>query len=148
MSKTAEKSRKTSGKGIDRGPMMSGSEILVACLEREGVDTIFALAGPLLHLFGRNFPEGALAMRILIIGQFCNVLVGPTGAVLNMTRYDRLMNKLAMISVVVNFVVSAWLAPSWGAAGAATGSSAGLVVLNGLAWYFIRRKLGFSTIRL
>ena len=109
---------------------------------------VLALAGPLLHLFGRNFPEGALAMRILIIGQFCNVLVGPMGAVLNMTRYDRLMNKLAMISVVVNFVVSAWLAPSWGAAGAATGSSAGLVVLNGLAWYFIRRKLGFSTIRL
>jgi acetolactate synthase-1/2/3 large subunit len=46
MSKTAEKSRKTSpGKGIDRGPMMSGSEILVACLEREGVDTIFAYPG-------------------------------------------------------------------------------------------------------
>ena len=109
---------------------------------------VLVFAGPLLHLFGRDFPEGALAMRILIIGQFCNVLVGPTGAVLNMTRYERLMNKLALISVAVNFVVSAWLAPSWGAAGAATGSSAGLVVLNGLAWYFIRRKLGFSTIRI
>ena len=29
----------------DRGPVMDGSEILVACLEREGVDTIFAYPG-------------------------------------------------------------------------------------------------------
>ncbi len=29
----------------ERGPAMSGSEILVACLEREGVDTIFAYPG-------------------------------------------------------------------------------------------------------
>ncbi len=29
----------------DRGPVMDGAEILVACLEREGVDTIFAYPG-------------------------------------------------------------------------------------------------------
>ncbi len=46
MSKTTEKNRKASAsKSVDRGPMMSGSEILVACLEREGVDTIFAYPG-------------------------------------------------------------------------------------------------------
>ena len=43
MMKTA---KKTSGrKGAELGPTMSGSEILVACLEREGVDTIFAYPG-------------------------------------------------------------------------------------------------------
>ena len=31
--------------GPDRGPVMDGAEILVACLEREGVDTIFAYPG-------------------------------------------------------------------------------------------------------
>ena len=30
---------------MELGPTMSGSEILVACLEREGVDTIFAYPG-------------------------------------------------------------------------------------------------------
>ncbi|HWQ91924.1 MAG TPA: biosynthetic-type acetolactate synthase large subunit [Clostridia bacterium] len=39
-------SKKTAAvKKVERGPSMSGSEILVACLEREGVDTIFAYPG-------------------------------------------------------------------------------------------------------
>jgi acetolactate synthase-1/2/3 large subunit len=46
MSKAIESSRKKApAKTTERGPVMSGSEILVACLEREGVDTIFAYPG-------------------------------------------------------------------------------------------------------
>src|SRR5512139_1161914 len=45
MSKTKEKSSKPAKKQGELGPTMSGSEILVACLEREGVDTIFAYPG-------------------------------------------------------------------------------------------------------
>src|SRR5258705_3575432 len=46
MSKTTQTPRKASQtKGSELGPTMSGSEILVACLEREGVDTIFAYPG-------------------------------------------------------------------------------------------------------
>ena len=46
MNKTAEIAKPAApGKHLELGPMMSGSEILVACLEREGVDTIFAYPG-------------------------------------------------------------------------------------------------------
>src|SRR5712671_264539 len=46
MSKTTEANKKANpSKRSERGPTMSGSEILVACLEREGVDTIFAYPG-------------------------------------------------------------------------------------------------------
>ena len=46
MSKTTEtKKRVPTDKNLELGPTMSGSEILVACLEREGVDTIFAYPG-------------------------------------------------------------------------------------------------------
>jgi acetolactate synthase I/II/III large subunit len=45
MSKTTEMPQPTAGKNVEVGPSMSGSEILVACLEREGVDTIFAYPG-------------------------------------------------------------------------------------------------------
>src|SRR5882757_74057 len=47
MSKTthAEMKQASGEKRGELGPMMSGSEILVACLEREGVDTIFAYPG-------------------------------------------------------------------------------------------------------
>lgn len=44
MSKTTDKTKKAA-KRSELGPTMSGSDILVACLEREGVDTIFAYPG-------------------------------------------------------------------------------------------------------
>jgi len=46
MSKITEQTKKTpAAKSVELGPTMSGSEILVTCLEREGVDTIFAYPG-------------------------------------------------------------------------------------------------------
>jgi acetolactate synthase-1/2/3 large subunit len=42
---TSVSSQATNSPLPDRGPVMDGSEILVACLEREGVDTIFAYPG-------------------------------------------------------------------------------------------------------
>src|SRR5712671_6426391 len=46
MSKTTEANKKANpSKNSELGPTMSGSEILVTALEREGVDTIFAYPG-------------------------------------------------------------------------------------------------------
>ncbi len=45
MSKTTETSKKAAEPATELGPSMSGSQVLVACLEREGVDTIFAYPG-------------------------------------------------------------------------------------------------------
>ena len=42
---TATEKKTRAAKRAEVGPAMSGSEILVACLEREGVDTIFAYPG-------------------------------------------------------------------------------------------------------
>ncbi len=42
---TATTPAPTTNAAPDRGPVMDGAEILVACLEREGVDTIFAYPG-------------------------------------------------------------------------------------------------------
>ena len=45
MSKTTEAPKKAAERHAEIGPAMAGSEILIACLEREGVDTIFAYPG-------------------------------------------------------------------------------------------------------
>ncbi len=45
MSKTTEMAKKAADRDVELGSTMSGSEILVACLEREGVETIFAYPG-------------------------------------------------------------------------------------------------------
>jgi len=44
MSKTLEK-KTAARKRADIGPAMKGSDILIACLEREGVEAIFAYPG-------------------------------------------------------------------------------------------------------
>src|SRR5437762_890591 len=44
-SKTAKGASISGGKAPNRGEAMVGAEVLVACLEREGVDTIFAYPG-------------------------------------------------------------------------------------------------------
>jgi len=43
--KTKKPSRSPKSSAPDRGPVMNGAEILVACLEREGVDVVFAYPG-------------------------------------------------------------------------------------------------------
>jgi acetolactate synthase I/II/III large subunit len=45
MSKPIATNKKNASKRAEIGPSMTGSEILVTCLEREGVDTIFAYPG-------------------------------------------------------------------------------------------------------
>src|SRR6058998_42210 len=45
MSKTSTIAKTSAHKRADIGPTMSGSAILVACLEREGVEAIFAYPG-------------------------------------------------------------------------------------------------------
>ena len=42
---TVETNKAPATKRAEVGPAMLGSEIIVACLEREGVDTIFAYPG-------------------------------------------------------------------------------------------------------
>jgi len=43
--KTTKKPLSGAGKGVERGEAMTGAEVLVSCLEREGVDVIFAYPG-------------------------------------------------------------------------------------------------------
>ncbi len=45
--KTKKASSSAKSAAPDRGKVMDGSEILVSCLEREGVDVIFAYPGGL-----------------------------------------------------------------------------------------------------
>src|SRR6201986_2987619 len=46
MSKSIESAKKSpAAKRREIGPAMKGSEMVIACLEREGVDTIFAYPG-------------------------------------------------------------------------------------------------------
>src|SRR5579863_8141938 len=68
MSKTIESAKKPAVKAQRRaeiGPAMKGSEILVACLEREGVDTIFAYPGGASMEFHQALTQSKIIRTVL-----------------------------------------------------------------------------------
>ena len=103
-------------------------------------------AGPLLGLvFGKGYAPAADTLRILAIGMTINSAFGPNAAVLNMTGHERRVTRAVSMSLLINVVVMALLAPWWGAPGAAIGILAGQIWWNTLLWMDARRRLSIET---
>lgn len=96
----------------------------------------------LTYLYGAEYAEGAIALRILAAAQLVSVAVGPTASILNMTGHEKLSALGVGLSVVLNIVLNAVLIPLYGVKGAAFATGISLVACNTLLWYWIRRHLG------
>ena len=97
----------------------------------------------LLSLFGPQFVEGELALRILIGGQLCNALTGPVGLLLTLSGHQRASMRVYLYTAGINLGLHLLLIPTWGGAGAALGTAISLIVANlSLAW-LVWRHLQF-----
>lgn len=92
-------------------------------------------------LFGAEYVGGTVALRILTLGYFYWVAVGPAGMVLialDMTeRFMVAMVALGVVDVVLNLL----LIPRYGLAGAAVAMTAGMVVANTILLAYVRGAL-------
>jgi O-antigen/teichoic acid export membrane protein len=104
---------------------------------------LIVAAHPLLDwLYGREYTEGATALRILAIAQLVIVAGGPLGTVLDMSGFER-TNLLSMIvAVVVNGILNLALIPRYGVTGAATATLISVVFARCMLWYQVRIRLG------
>lgn len=99
-------------------------------------------ARPLLsHLYGPAYAGGAIALQILAAAQLFNVMMGPTGNILNMTGHERWAMAGVGLSVGLNLALNGALIPFYGIEGAAIATGTSLVVWNILLWYWTRRYL-------
>lgn len=84
----------------------------------------------ILRLLGSEFQEGALILTVLVVGQFANAAVGPSGYLLLMTDKQRLVTvnqwSFGLFNVVLNYV----LITRVGVVGAAIGTTVTLAVLS------------------
>ncbi len=103
-------------------------------------------AGDLLAWFGPEFRRGALAFRILLVGQVFNVLTGPVGMLLLMARRERAYRDNLALAVGVHVVLLLVLVPGFGITGAAIATAAAMALVNLLHLCACRRELGLSTI--
>lgn len=102
----------------------------------------------LMSLFGTDFVDGALILRILAIGQFVNVVTGSVGYLLQMTANERVLRNNMAISSLILVIGSVFTIPLFGVIGAAVVTSFAIATQNLLCVYQVKKKLGFNTLNI
>jgi O-antigen/teichoic acid export membrane protein len=103
---------------------------------------LIIFAEPLLGLLGPEFPQGATAMRILLIGQMVNLATGPVGSFMAMTGLGRQSFKNALVGTSLVLVICLTLAPLLGVTGAAIAGAASAIYRNLALSVIIWRRHG------
>lgn len=126
---------------------------LVALVQVPVVAAIFWFASPLLSIFGEQFPEGTLALRILLLGWFAAGVFGLSGTVV--VGFGRsgwtliaLMFSIALQSALLSL---SSLAPGFRAdplTHIAVASCAGLTIHNAVHIWLARRAIGGASLYL
>ncbi len=101
--------------------------------------------GIFLRIFGPAYLAAWPALIILSLGQFLNVLFGPSGTMLSMAGYERVTAFGVALSVIVTIGANLLLIPAMGIKGAAFGTALGLVIWNVLLAILCYRYTGIWT---
>jgi O-antigen/teichoic acid export membrane protein len=81
---------------------------------------VFA-AAPILSIFGPAYEAGYLPLVTLAAASFLITLCGPASGILMMTGGEKLWSRIAILSLAVRVLLMIYLAPRYGASGAALG---------------------------
>lgn len=95
----------------------------------------------ILPIFGEEYAAGSFALVVLVLGQVGNLICGPVGNLLIMTKHEWIAMTCFAISTAVNYGLNLWLIPIYGFEGAAIGTAASLILNNLLMLIFVVVKL-------
>lgn len=90
--------------------------------------------GFLLGLFGVEFRAGTDVLRILALGHFISVIIGPVGQGLMMAGYQRITAWSTLFVALGNIAANALVIPRYGAEGAAWTTIVSISTLNLILW--------------
>ena len=93
----------------------------------------------LLSMFGFEFRQGYVVLVLLLAGQVCSVLCGPSNAVLSMTGNEDTAAAAQLIAVGMNLIGNIALVSSYGATGAAVATAFSIFIWNSLLVFKCRR---------
>lgn len=102
--------------------------------------------GWIMSIFGPQFVSGKLALAILSVGQFVNIVTGSVGFVLMMSGHETVMRNVIAFSAAINLFCNAVLIPTMGLLGAAIAGAIALSLQNLLATVMVWRLLGIWTL--
>jgi len=99
----------------------------------------------ILAIFGPEFPDGALTLAILAVGQLIAIGSGNAGMTLLMSGNERIATRGMAIGSVVNVVLCVGLIPHYGILGAAIAVATGILCSNAILVTAAYRRLGIAT---
>jgi O-antigen/teichoic acid export membrane protein len=109
---------------------------------------MFFFAEFLMGLFGGEYIQEAHLLKILIVGQFINVITGSVSYLLNMTGHEKDMRNVVFFSGPLALGLGLFLTPLYGTTGAAIATAIALASQNLIAVYMVKKRLGFNTLNL
>lgn len=84
----------------------------------------------LLLLFGSDYKSGAVALQILVSGQFVNIATGPVGQALAMTKHEITNLKISVFGALVSLIGLFILIPKFGLVGGAAATAFSTSIIN------------------
>jgi O-antigen/teichoic acid export membrane protein len=109
---------------------------------------LFLGADFFMSLFGEDYRQGSNILRILILGQYVNVITGSVGFLLNMTGHEKDMRNVVFFSGPLAIILGMTLVPVYGLTGAAVATGIAVASQNLLAVRLVKKRLGFNTLNL
>ena len=94
----------------------------------------------ILSIFGAEYQQATLALRILILGHYMATLCGTTQVYLNMTKKQVVLQYILILAVIINCLLNWKLIPVYGIEGAATASAISVLFWNFAAVVWVYKK--------
>lgn len=101
------------------------------------------LSRDILAVFGAGFVPGWPVLTVIAFGYLFASSVGLTGRMLAMTGHERRLMWSRVVATAASLAAGAAAAPVFGLLGAAVAAAAGLILVNALTLFSVRRLLGF-----
>ena len=111
------------------------------------IAVIIIFPGKILSLFGSEYTQGALVLIILAFGQLVNIMTGSVAMLLSMTKYERELRNMTIITALIVLPFGFYLISSFGLIGAAITTSFSIALHNLLLALSVYSKLGINVLK-
>lgn len=132
---------KSDGEGVIKIMRMSSITLLLISLLISVL--IITFGKQILGLYGAGFVQGFDILLVLLAAFFISAVIGPIGALLNMTGAQKVVTYSVGVAAMLNILLNLQLIPSMGSIGAAIGTAISVVLWNVtllLYWRFNHQK--------
>lgn len=107
---------------------------------------IISFPDQILALFGSEFDGNKIVLRVLVIGQFINIITGSVGNLRIMSGNEKIMRNNLLITTIVCIVLNVFLIPTYGLIGAAIAFSSTMALQNLILVYKVKKYLRIYTL--